>query len=368
MQNLRPMDAVAALYSGGQHELSEAIVASLSRAVFGEGRIRPAGPAKRTLARAFYRILQWTTTSRMGEDEKGSARRIFSNVLLERSGHPYAKSLLGSSKRETESLVEGGDPMNGPYMMVAPEIRTNSTLWDRLFLDSVQSRDVQSRFVWETRATYELARRRLEGKRPVRLKAVAAGTGLSMILAYDKLVREGHDPDLITVKITDREEANIEKACRLLHKLPTTRGNRRGTESGHGISAEIEDIFPESGAAGSPDKDQYDILTAIGILEYFQGVSHATTEQKLRLEAPVERVTAHGLVTRLTEMTTDRASLIVNTCRDDASTRILELFGRRFDYRHREHLHSLFESVNFRSVHLAGSGNIYDVEVFERVL
>jgi hypothetical protein len=366
MQDLKPMDAVAALYSGGRQELSEAIVASLSRAIFGEGKIRPSGRARRTLARAFYRILQWTTTSRMSADEKGSAMTVFNNVLLERSGHPYARSLLGSSKCETASLVEGGDPMNGPYMMIAPEIRMNSTLWDRLFLDSVQARDVQSRFVWETRATYELARRRLEGKQPVRLKAVAAGTGLSMILAYDKLVRDGHDPALITVKITDREESNVEKACRLLHKLATTRGNRRGTESGHGISAEIEDIFPESGTAGSPDRTQYDIVTAIGILEYFQGCSHATTEQKLRLDAPDEPVTAHGLVARLTEMTTDRASLIVNTYRDDASTRILELFGRRFDYRHREHLRSLLESVDFRSVHLAGSGNIYDVEIYEK--
>jgi len=366
MQNLKPMEAVAALYGSGRRELSEAIVASLSRAVFSGGKMRPAGRAQRTLARAFYRILQWTTTSRMSEDEKGSAMTVFNNMLLERSGHPYARSLLGSSKCETASLVEGGDPMNGPYMMIAPEIRMNSTLWDRLFLDSVQGRDVQSRFVWETRATYELARRRLEGGLPVRLKAVAAGTGLSMILTYDKLLRDGYDPALITVKLTDREEANVEKASRLLHKLATTRDNRRGSGSGHGISAEVEDIFPQGGAAGPSDQIQYDIVTAIGILEYFQGHSHATTEQKLRLEVPIESVTALGLVTRLTEMTTDHASLIVNTYRDDASTRILELFGRRFDYRHREHLRSLLEAVNFRSVHLAGSGNIYDVEIYEK--
>ena len=65
-------------------------------------------------------------------------------------------------------------------------------------------------------------------------------------------------------------------------------------------------------------------------------------------------------------MTTDRATLIVNTCRDDASTRILELFGRKFDYRNRENLRSLLTSANFRPVRLAGSGNIYDVEIYEK--
>ena len=65
-------------------------------------------------------------------------------------------------------------------------------------------------------------------------------------------------------------------------------------------------------------------------------------------------------------MTTDRAGLIVNTCWDDASTRILELFGRRFDYRNRENLRSLLAAVNFRPARLVGSGNIYDVEVYEK--
>jgi hypothetical protein len=69
---------------------------------------------------------------------------------------------------------------------------------------------------------------------------------------------------------------------------------------------------------------------------------------------------------RLSEMTTDRASLIVNTYRNDASTRILEVFGRKFDYRNRDNLRSLLASVNFRSARLVGSGNIYDVEVYEK--
>ncbi len=37
MAPIRPMDAVMALYSDGDRELSEAIIASLSRAIFGEG-------------------------------------------------------------------------------------------------------------------------------------------------------------------------------------------------------------------------------------------------------------------------------------------------------------------------------------------
>lgn len=366
MQNLKPMEAVAALYCDEHPELSERIVASLSSAIFSGREIRPAGRAQRILARASYRILQWTTTSCKGVDERGSEVTVFNNPLLERSRHPYARALMGSSRLETAALVEGGDPMNGPYMMICPEIKMNSTLWDRLFLDSVQGKDVQSRFVWETRATYEMAKRRLEKKQAVRLKAVAAGTGLSMVLAYDKLIRDGYNPELITVKITDRDATNSDKTGRLLRKLSTTRGQLPGTEWGHGISAEPEDIFPVDAGGMAIDKTQYDVVTAIGILEYFQGFSHGTTEQKLRLHAPEESVTAQCLVRRLTEMTSDNASLIVNTYRADASTRILELFGRRFDYRRLEHLRSLLASVNFQSTQLAGSGNIYDVEVYER--
>ena len=99
-------------------------------------------------------------------------------------------------------------------------------LWDRLFLDSVQGKDVRLRMVLETRATYETAKRWLEREEPVRLKAVAAGTGLSMILAYDRLVRDGYNPDLITATITDREEANIDKANRLLGKLGHDQGKK----------------------------------------------------------------------------------------------------------------------------------------------
>ena len=366
MQDLKPMDAVAALFSNDHQELSEAIVASLSRTIFNGGEMRPAGWVQRILGRVSYRILQRTTTSGKGKDARGSEVTIFSNRILECSGHPYAKLLLGSSKSETASLVEGGDPMSGNYIMIAPEIRRNGGLWDRLLLDSVQGKDVRLRMALETRATYESARRWLERGEPVRLKAVAAGTGLSMILVYDRLIRDGYKPDLITATITDKEEANIDKANRLLDKLATTRERKCNLGRGYGISAKTEDIFAGNGKEGTADTGRYDVVTAIGILEYFHGFSYGTTEQRLKLESPVESLTAQNLAMRLCEMTADHGSLIVNTYRDDASARILEVFGRKFDYRNRENLRSLLASVNFRPAGLVGSGNIYDVEVYEK--
>ncbi len=364
MQNLKPMDAVAALFSNGHQELSEAIVGSLSGAIFNGIEIRPAGWVQRTFARASYQILQRTTTSGMGKDAGGSEVTIFSNRIVESSGHPYAKSLLGSAKSETASLVEGGDPMSGNYMMIAPEIKRNGGVWDKLFLDSVQGKDVRLRMVLETRATHEIARRWLEKGEPVRLKAVAAGTGLSMMLVYDRLVRDGYNPDLITAVITDKDETNIDKANQLLGKLSTTRENMCDLSKGHGISANTEDIF--GGNGGATDTTRYDVVTAIGILEYFQGFSYCTTEHRLKTELPVDSATAQDLARRLFEMTTDHASLIINTYRNDASTRILEVFGRRFNYRNLDNLRTLLASVSFQPVRLLGSGNIYDVEVYEK--
>ena len=366
MRGLKPMDAVAALYSCHDLELSGKIVASLSDAIFNGSETRQAGRVQKTMARVSYRMLQWTTTSGKGKDEKGSDVMVFSNPVLERSGHPFARSLLGSSRSETASLMEGGDPMNANYVMIAPEIRMNGGLWDRLLLGSVQGKDVRLRLALETRATYETAKRWLKRGEPVRLKAVAAGTGLSMILAYDKLVRDGYSPKLITATITDREKANVDKTNCLLDSLATTRENRYGLGMGYGISANTEDILAENGQEGAAYSAPYDVLTAIGILEYFQGFSYRTTEQRLKIGSPVDAASAQDLALRLYAMTTDRASLIVNTYRDDASTRILELFGRKFDYRNRENLRSLLASVNFQHVRLMGSGNIYDVEVYEK--
>jgi len=364
-ESIRPMDAVVALYSEGDHELSEAIVASLSRAVFGESYGGPAGPAQRALARISYRVLKWTTTRRKtnAEDYEGGA---FHNPILERSGHPYGRALLDSSSREHESLVEGGDPMNGPYMMICPEILKVSDVWDRLFLHSVQSRDVQLRFIWETRATYDAARSRLKTGGVVRLKAVAAGTGLSMILAYDRLIKEGHDPARITVRITDRDKASIAKATRLLAKLASTQTRAIGEETEGGISAETEDIFEEKTRSDMTGEGKYHVVTAVGILDYLQGFTCDTTERCLRLQHPEEAVNAEHFAAKLANMATDAADLIVNTYRPHSSTRILELFGRKFDYRNRENMTALLATADFGTPRLVGSGNIYDVLVYEK--
>jgi hypothetical protein len=358
MEQLNPMAAVNALYAPDQHDLAEAIVASLSRAIFHENDATPASKGKLFLGRVSHRVVRWTTRSIKSMDDRGREITLFSNPLIERSGHPYGQALLTSSRSETAALVEGGDPMNGPYMMLAPEIRKNSGVWDRIFFDSVQSKDVRIRFIHETQATYMAAKRVLDRGGHVRIKAVAAGTGLSLILAYDKLIRDGYDPKTITAVITDRDPANTEKSGRLLGKLATTRNNLHA----HGISAVAEDVFEEADPPHAP----YDIVTAIGIFEYFQGVTHGTTEQRMMLHEPEEEFTAHDLAARLSEMTGDGGNLIINTYRDHSCIRILELFGKRFDFRDRGHLRDLLAPLNFRSCHLAGSGHIYDVEVFEK--
>ena len=365
MGPLRAMDAVVALYSEGDHELSEAIIASLSRAVFEESHGRPAGPAQKALARISYRVLKWTTTRRRCDDE-GYEGGAFRNPILERSGHPYARALLDSSRRDTESLVAGGDPMNGPYMMVCPEILKVSNVWDRLFMHSVQSRDVQLRFIFETQATYEAARSRLQTGGVVRLKAVAAGTGLSMILAYDRLIKEGHDPARITVRITDLDTASIAKATRLLAKLASTRTRAVAVETEGGISAGIEDLFggePRSERIGGA---KYHVVTAVGILDYLQGFTCRTTERSLGLPRLEEPMKAEYLAAKLGHMTAGAGDLIVNTYLPHASARILELFGRKFHYRNEENLTALLATADFGTPRLVGSGNMYGVLAYEK--
>lgn len=360
------MDAVVSLYSEGDHELSQAIFESLSKAVFTGNPGRPASLAQRILARISFQALKLTTTCREA-DGKSHEGGMYSNPILERSGHPYAQALLNSSTKETKALIEGGDPMNGPYMMICPEILKHSGTWDRLFLHSVQSRDVQLRFIWETQSTYQVAKARLDKGGPLRMKAVAAGTGLSMILVYDRLIKDGCDPAQLTVRITDRDPLNAEKSRRLLEKLASTKSRATAEETAGGISVGAEDLFADA-PAGTTSVAKYDLVTAIGILEYFPGITSGSTERSLGQPAPEEATTAHHLVERLDKMTADTATLVVNTYRPHASTRILELFGRRFDYRHRENLSELLAIVNFRNPRLVGSGNVYDVKVYEKHL
>jgi len=362
---VKPMDAVVALYSEGNQELAEAIVESLSRVIFAGGHIPPAGLAQRILARISYRALKWTTRRRKagGEGREGGT---YSNPILERSRHPYAQAMMNSSCDETEALVEGGDPMNGPYMMISPEILKNGGFWDRMFLHSVQGRDVQLRFIWETRATYQEAKARLDKGETVRMKAVAAGTGLSMVLAYDRLIKDGYDPARLTVRIADRDQANAEKTGRLLAKLRSTKERVTAAETAGGISVGTEDLFADESATDGTRGEKYHVVTAVGILEYFQGCTSGSTERSHRLAEIVDATTGHHLAERLDKMTADTGVLIVNTYRPHASIRIMELFGRRFDYRHIENLSELLATANFRNPRLIGSGNIYDLKVYEK--
>ncbi len=224
--------------------------------------------------------MKWTTTRRKAgtDDYEGGA---FHNRILEWSGHPYARALLDSSRKDTECLVEGGDPMNGPYMMICPEILGISDVWDRLLMHSVQGKDVQLRLIWETLATYEAARTRLETGGVVRLKAVAAGTGLSMILAYDRLIKEGQDPARITVRITDRDKANVDKT--------RTVAGQTGfhPEPGHECGSRGRDLHRHGrpfcrtvGRIRRDGRDKYHVVTAVGILDYLQGFTCSTTERR----------------------------------------------------------------------------------------
>lgn len=362
---LRPMEAVSILYDAKNADPAEAVFACLSRAIF-EGDAPPvANLAKRLLARLNYRVLMRTTRRHDAPSHSGGVR--YRNRLLERSRHPYAAALLASSSRETEALVEGGDPMNGPYMMIAPEIREACNVWDKIFFNSVQGRDVQLRFIWETRATFEEARLRLERGLPVRLKALAAGTGLSMLLAYDRLIQCGFDPAQIAVSITDRDPVNTEKTERLVAKLAPFRGWTANGGFGSGVLACTEDIFSNPDSADASDlTTQHDLVTAVGILEYLQGHTLDTTEKRLKLAELPEEATARDLAARLCAMTRPDGSLIINTYRPHSSTRILELFGKRFDYRDAHHVTQVMAGTQFQVPIIIGSGLIYDVKVFRK--
>ena len=361
------MDAVTILYSHGDEELTEAIVASLSHGVFEGTHGGSASPGQRTFARLSYRMLKLTTTRRKctGEDYEGGA---FHNPILVWSKHPYARAMMDSSRKETENLVEGGDPMNGPYMMISREILKGSDVWDRVFLHSVQGKDVQLRFIAETRATYEAVKRLLDKGEHARLKAVAAGTGLSMILAYDRLMKEGLDLDRLTVRITDRDQVNVEKMGRLLAKLASTRSRvtKSKTETPGAISIGTEDLFEGEPGSDTTGEAKFHIVTAIGILDYLQGFTCGTTEQAQGLALPEDSIKAEHLAARLGHMVARGGELIVNTYRPDPSTRILELFGRKFRYRNEDNLTALLATANFGSPRVVGSGNMYDVVVYEK--
>lgn len=361
-QPVTPMEAVNKLYSEGNAEISEAIIASLSQQIFSETVPKPAPSIKRMLAIIVFQVLKRTTTSSTKTGHDGQEFISYQNSILERSDHPYAHALLETSGADAASFVEGGDPMNAPYMMISPEIRSTSCTWDRLLLDSVQGKDVQLRFICEARATLKAAKARLDKGQPVRMKAAAAGTGLSMILVFDRLIRAGYDPSLITMAITDRCPTNITKINRLLNKLSSTRSHLATDKSPAGIYACTEDLLDAENSSDTP----YDIITLVGILEYFHGFTTSTTEEHLGHPSLSLEPCAKKLAHAIAAMTAKAGTLITNTYRVETGARILELFGKRFRYRNCEDLHALVDIAGFTPVGSAGSGHIYDIEVYQK--
>ncbi len=364
-RKISPMEAVVALYGKGDDEAAQAIVASLSRSVF-EGRPpRPSNLIRRGLGVFAFRLMDRTTEARTRVGPDGHPVTYYSNRILENSGHPYAATLLEPSRADTSFFVEGGDPMNALYMMLVPEIRKTANRWDHIMLDAVQSRDCQWRFVWETRMAHALATSRLKLGQPVRLKAAAAGTGLSMIVVLDRLLREGHDPGLISAAITDREGANVDKALRLLEKLPSTRPHiALHANAPCGILPHVEDLLHPT--TKTMNQLPFDIVTLVGLLEYFPGFTFSTTEEHLGQPAPEGPPHAADLVRNIGAMTAEGGFLITNTFRLKAAIRTMEVFGKRFRYRGRKEMAQLLAQGGFATTGHCVSANIFDVEVYEK--
>ena len=364
-ETITPMEAVSVLYGEGRKELARAIIGDLTRRVFTEEPPAPSNLIRRGLGAFAYRLMKRTTRAEKRPGKDGEEVVIYRNRILEDSGHPYARTLLEPSRADTANFVEGGDPMNAVYMMLLPEIRKHAELWDNIMLDSVQARDVQWRFVWETRFAHRLALRRLEAGKPVRLKAVAAGTGLSMAVLLEKLFSEGHDPRLISATISDREAGNIEKALRLLGKLPST-GAQLALHAGaaHGIHLSIEDVLQPT--TKTAHDAPFDVVTVVGLLEYFPGNTFITTEELLGEKPPQGPPNAAQVAANVGAMTAKGGHVVVNTFRQRTAIRTLEVFGKRFRYRGRKEMGEVLAAGGFVPAGECVSANIFDVEVYEK--
>ena len=316
---------------------------------------------RRRVAALVFRLLKRTTREHVRTGEVGLDYTAYRNRILERSGHPYAQTLLEPSGADSASFGEGGDPMTAPYMMISPEVKGQASTWDKLLLDSVHGRDVQLRFIRETKFTYEVARKQLRENRPVSLKALAAGTGLSLILVFDRLVRDGFDPDLISATVTDRDPANVERSMRLMNQLATTRDNIVAGGRNGGISARVEDLLEPKGDSAN---DRHDIVTLVGILEYFSGHTCSTTHEHLGETHEGDDFDAIALVDKVNPMLADSGMLIANSYKVEIGARILEIFGKKLFYRDRENLQTLVSTAGFVPSGISGSGHVYDVEVF----
>lgn len=359
------MQAVETLYGEGNEVAARALVSSLVRRVFENPPPAPSGMVRRALARGVVRLMKRTTRREEQTTPDGRRRQIYRNRILERSGHPYAVTLLEAERDENAHFVEGGDPMNAVYMMLVPEVAANAGLWDRIMLDSVQARDVQWRFVWESRLVHELATKRLRRGEPVRLKVLAAGTGLCPIIVVERLLAEGHDPQLISVTISDRERSNIAKTLRLIHKLPASSAHLALHDGATaGIFPRIEDLLEPS--AKDAREEPHDVVTLVGLLEYFPGFTCGVTEEFFGEPAPQESPSAADVVARVAPMTAVGGALLVNTFRFAPAVRIMEIFGKRFRYRGRREMAELLATGGFVPSDRCVSANVFDLEVFTK--
>ena len=177
-----------------------------------------------------------------------------------------------------------------------------------------------------------------------------------MVVVLDRLVREGHDPALITATIADREAPNVAKAALLLGKLDSTRPL---LESGR-VRAVTEDLLAP--APGGP----YDVITVMGILEYFPGHTLTTTEQNHGHPAPEGPPHAEDLVRNIAAMTASGGALVTNTFRLLTAVRIMEVFGKKFRYRGRPEMQRLLAASGFVPAGRHHSANIFDVEIFRK--
>lgn len=357
------MAALSILYGEGREEASREIVDGLIQQIFDGPERKPLTGIRRGLTGFVFWLMHNTTRKEIHTGAEGNSTTRYRNRILERTGHPYTDTLLRPGDT-TATLVEGGDPMNAIYMMLCPRVAQRAGLWDRLLLDSVPSRDVQVRFVWETRLTHELASLRLRRGEPVRIKAFAAGIGLSVLLACERLLREGHDPKLLRAVISDRDTAHRAKTLQLISKLPLLRDqlDSSGTAD-HGILVRAEDIF----APSRPVEKPFHVVTAVGILEYFSGHTYTTTEHRLGETLSVAKPDAEDVMQVVAAQTAPGGHLIANAHREAAATRILEVFGKRFRYRKLENLRTLAATAGYVPIGTSFSGNVYDVEVFEKI-
>jgi len=344
------MQAAAVLYGDGENERAREIFGALGRHVFEGPPPEPAGILRRRVALGILALLRRTTRA----ERLPSGGTRFHNRILERSKHPYARTMLDPGA----SFVEGGNPMNAVYMMLVPGVQP--AVWDRILLDSVLARDVQIRFFHETRIVHQLASEKLAQSGRVRIKAFAAGAGLSPLLVLARLLADAADPASVKLVISDREPANVESALRLAKKIPALARCLDG-----GLHARAEDaLVPPSDAADAARFEPFDIVTAVGILEYFHGFTLTTTEEGCSQTPPSGHPDASDLLRSIRLQTAPDGRLVANSYGPEPGGRILEIFGKTFRYRTRSELAALAASAGFRPAGPHRAGTIYDVEAF----